>query len=60
MLNLLFTVVLVVVVVGLLIWALDRVPIDPTLRQWARVVLIVIAALWLIYLVAGAAGVSLR
>jgi heme A synthase len=60
MFTLLFMIVAIVLVVGVLIWGLNRVNIDPELRQWARVILIVVAALWLIYLVAGAAGISLR
>ncbi len=40
--------VVVLVIVGLALWALDQLPIDATVRQIIRVVVIVLVILWLL------------
>jgi hypothetical protein len=49
MIELLITIVVVLLVVGILLWGLNALPgVDPTIKQIIRVVLIVIALLWIV------------
>jgi hypothetical protein len=49
MISLLITIVVVLLVVGILLWGLNALPgVDPTIKQIIRVVLIVIALLWIV------------
>jgi hypothetical protein len=48
MLTLLITIVVVLLVVGVLLWGLGQLPLDPTIKTIIRVVVIVIALLWVI------------
>jgi hypothetical protein len=48
MLTLLITIVVVLLVVGVLLWGLGQLPLDPTIKTIVRVVVIVIALLWVI------------
>ena len=41
-------------IVGVVLWGLQQIPgIDPTIRAFVRVIIIVALAIWLIYFVAG-------
>lgn len=46
--SLLITIVVVLIVVGLLLWALQQLPIDPTIVVIIRVLVIVFALLWVL------------
>jgi hypothetical protein len=46
--SLLITIVITLVVVGLLLWAVQSLPIDPTIANIIRVLVIVFAVLWVI------------
>lgn len=46
MIHQVLSIVLAVVIVGVLIWALDHLPIDATVKQIARVILIVVLVIW--------------
>jgi hypothetical protein len=49
MIALLITIVVVLLVVGILLWGLNALPgVDPTIKQIIRVVVIVIALLWIV------------
>jgi hypothetical protein len=49
MIALLITIVVVLLVVGILLWGLNALPgVNPTIKQIIRVVLIVIALLWIV------------
>jgi hypothetical protein len=48
MLTLLITIVVVLLVVGVLLWGLGQLPLDPTIKTIIRVVVTVIALLWVI------------
>lgn len=54
--HVLILVLLVTVVVGVILWALQQFPIDPTLARVARVVIIVFYILWLVSLFFGGFG----
>jgi hypothetical protein len=45
--------VIVLVVVGLLLWILQQIPMDPTFARIVRVVIIVAVCIWLIYFLVG-------
>ncbi len=41
-------------IVGVILWALNQIPgIDPTIKAIIRVIVIVLASIWLIYFLAG-------
>jgi uncharacterized membrane protein YedE/YeeE len=44
------------VIVGILLWALSQFPIDPTIAKFIRVIVIVVVAIWVLYLLAGLLG----
>jgi hypothetical protein len=52
----LLQVVIVLAIVGLILWAVTQIPMDPTIARVIRVVVIVFVFIWLIYLLAGFAG----
>jgi hypothetical protein len=55
---LLIQVVVILLVAGVLLWAIQSLPwIDAAVKQVIRIVIIVILAIWLIYLVFGFATV---
>jgi uncharacterized membrane protein YwzB len=49
----LINIVVVLIVVGLLLWILQQIPMDPTIARIIRVVAIVCVCLWLISLLLG-------
>jgi hypothetical protein len=49
----LLEIVIVLVVVGLVLWILQQIPIDPAFQRIIRVVIIVLLCLWLIYFLVG-------
>lgn len=52
----LIQIVIVLVIVGVILWALGQFPIDPTIARIIRVVVIVFVVLWLLYALLGMAG----
>lgn len=56
MLPSLIGIVLALVVVGIILWALSQFPIDPAIANLIRVLVIVIAAIWVCYALLGLAG----
>jgi hypothetical protein len=46
-------VVIALIVVGLLLWLLEQLPIDAKIKQIIRVVVIVFVVIWVVYLLAG-------
>ena len=53
MISLLVSVLVVLLIVGLILWAVSQFPIDPMIAKVIRVVLIVVVCIWLIYLLLG-------
>lgn len=45
--------VLTLIVVGVLLWAVSVIPMDPTIKQIIRVLVIVFVVIWLIYMLVG-------
>jgi hypothetical protein len=52
----LIQIIVVLLIVGLLLWAISQFPIDATIARVIRVVIIVVVCIWLIYILAGFAG----
>lgn len=44
----LVSIVVILVVVGLLLWAVQQLPLDATIKNLIRVVVIVVVAIWLL------------
>jgi hypothetical protein len=53
MFSALLTVVLILVVVGVCLWGLLRLPIDATIKEIIKVVVIVVATIWACYVIFG-------
>lgn len=49
----LIQIVIVLVIVGLLLWVLQQIPMDATVARIIRVVVIVCVCLWLLYVLVG-------
>ena len=49
-------IVIALVIVGLILWVVQQIPMDPTIARIIRVVVIVFVVIWLLYVLAGAAG----
>ncbi len=45
--------IIVLVVVGLLLWVIQQIPMDATIARIIRVVIIVVVCIWLLYFLAG-------
>jgi hypothetical protein len=50
--------VIVLVVVGLALWIISMIPMDPVILRMIRIVLIVGVCLWLLYLLSGFLSVA--
>lgn len=56
----LLQVIVILLIAGVLLWGLQQIPaVDQTIKTFSRVCVIVIVAIWLIYIVAGLAEVPL-
>ena len=49
----LIQIVIVLVIVGLLLWVVEQIPMDPSIARIIRVVVIVCVCLWLLYFLVG-------
>jgi hypothetical protein len=56
MLALLVQVVIALVIVGVILWALTQFPLDPTIAKLIRVVIVVFAVIYLLYVLSGLLG----
>jgi hypothetical protein len=60
MLELLMTVVIGLLVIGLLWWIIQMLPLPEPFGRIAQVVIVVIAVIWLIYVLMGLVGTTPR
>jgi hypothetical protein len=51
--SFLISILIVLVICGLILWAISQIPMDPVIARIIRVVVIVFVAIWLIYELAG-------
>lgn len=49
----LIQILIVLLIAGLILWAVSQFPIDATIARIIRVVIIVVVCIWLIYALAG-------
>ncbi len=56
MIAVLLQLVIALLIVGVVLWGLSQFPIDPTIYQFIRVAIIVVAAVWVILLLASLLG----
>jgi hypothetical protein len=49
-------VIIGLVIVGLVLWVVSQIPMDPTIARIIRVVVIVFVSVWLLYLLIGLLG----
>lgn len=54
----LIQIIICLIVVGLLLWLVNFLPIEPAIKQIIRVVVIVFIVIWLLYALMGAAPVT--
>lgn len=52
-LGLFINVIVALVITGLLLWAVDQIPMDGTIKAILRVVVIVVVCLYLLYFLVG-------
>ena len=52
----LISIVVALVIVGLILWVISQVPMDPTIARIIRVVVIVFVVIWLLYVLMGSFG----
>jgi hypothetical protein len=53
---LLLQIIIALVIVGLALWVISQIPMDPTIARIIRVVVIVFVSIWLLYLLVGLLG----
>ncbi len=49
----LLQIIVALVIVGLVLWVIDQIPMDATIAKVIRIIVIVAVALWLLQLVVG-------
>ena len=52
----LLQIIIALVIVGLILWVIQQIPMDPAIAKVIRVVVIVFVAIWLLYIVVGLLG----
>lgn len=50
----LIQILIALIIVGLILWAITQIPMDPAISRIIRVVVIVFVCIWLIYALLGA------
>ena len=55
----LLQVIVILLIAGILLWGLEHIPLDPTIRGFIRVAVIVVIAIWLVMLLASMMGYPL-
>jgi hypothetical protein len=53
---LLVQIVIMLLIAGVVLWGLEQFPLDATIARLIKVVIILVVAIWLIYLLAGMLG----
>lgn len=52
----LLSLLVTLLIVGVILWAIGQIPMDPAIARVIRVVVIVFVAIWLIYFLTGMLG----
>jgi steroid 5-alpha reductase family enzyme len=56
MLETLITILVIAVVAALIYWALDAIPVPEPINRWAKIAIVFVAAIFLIYVLLGLVG----
>lgn len=48
--------IIILVIVGLALWVLAQIPMDPWIAKIIRVIVVVVCAIWLLYVLVGLLG----
>jgi multisubunit Na+/H+ antiporter MnhB subunit len=59
MLGALITILVIAIVAGLIYWVLDAIPVPQPLNRFAKIAIVVLAVVALIYVLLGAGGISI-
>lgn len=59
MIGALITILVIVIVAGLVYWVLDAIPVPQPLNRFAKIAIVIIAVIALIYVLLGLGGVSI-
>lgn len=59
MLGALITILVIAVVAGLIYWVLDAIPVPQPLNRFAKIAVVVLAVIALVYVLLGIGGVSI-
>ena len=54
--SFLISVIVALVIVGLVLWVVQQIPMDATIARLIRVIVIVVVVIWLLYLLMGVFG----
>lgn len=54
---LLIQLVVVLIIVGLLLWVITQIPMDPAIARIIRMLVIVFVVIWLLYVLLGYGGI---
>ena len=49
----LVSIVIVLIIVGLALWVISQIPMDPTVARIIRIIIIVVVCIWLLYWLVG-------
>lgn len=52
----LIQILIVLIIVGLLLWIVQQIPMDATIARIIRVVVVVLVLIWLLYVLVGVVG----
>jgi hypothetical protein len=59
MLSALITILVIAIVAGLIYWVLDAIPVPQPINRFAKIAVVVLAVIALIYVLLGAGGISI-
>lgn len=59
MLGALITILVIAIVAGLIYWVLDAIPVPQPINRFAKIAVVVLAVIALIYVLLGAGGISI-
>lgn len=59
MLQALIAILIIAVVAGLFYWVIDAIPVQQPINRFAKIAIVVVAVIALIYVLLGAGGISM-
>jgi hypothetical protein len=59
MLQALIMIFVIAIVAALIYWALDAIPVPQPINRWAKIAIVFVAAIFLIYVLLGLGGITI-